>query len=186
MTGRRVTTALAATLGSVLLATGAHAALPVGAKAPDFETRGALAGKVFSVKLSEALKKGPVVLYFFPAAFTKGCTAETKEFADMADEFKAAGATVIGMSADPVDVLQRFSTEACGGKFAVASAGPRLIAGYDVALKGDNPAFAGKTDRTSYVISPAGRIVYVHSALDYRDHVKNTLATVKSMATSKN
>jgi len=179
-------TGLAAMLSGALLAAGAQAALPVGAKAPDFETRGALAGEVFTVKLSETLKKGPVVLYFFPAAFTKGCTAETKEFADMADEFKAAGATVIGMSADPVDVLQRFSTEACGGKFAVASAGPRLIAGYDVALKGDNPKFAGKTDRTSYVISPAGRIVYVHSALDYRDHVKNTLDAVRSMSSARN
>ncbi|MCW2380976.1 MULTISPECIES: peroxiredoxin [unclassified Sphingobium] len=182
MFGKASKAVMVAMLGGALLGSGAQAALPVGAKAPDFETRGALAGKVFSVKLSDALKKGPVVLYFFPAAFTKGCTAETKEFADQADAFKKAGATVIGMSADPVDVLQRFSTEACGSKFAVASAGPRLITNYDVALKADNPAFAGKTDRTSYVISPAGRIVYVHSALDYRDHVKNTLAAVQSMA----
>jgi len=177
-------TGLAAMLGSTLLATSAPAALPLGAQAPDFETRGALAGKVFMLRLSEDLKQGPVVLYFFPVAFTKGCTAETKEFADRADEFKAAGATVIGMSADPVDVLQRFSTEACAGKFAVASAGPRVISGYDVGLKNDNPAFAGKSDRTSYVISPTGRVAYVHSALDYRDHVKNTLAAVKSMAKS--
>ena len=178
-------TGLAAALAGALLATGAQAALPMGAKAPDFETRGALAGKVFKLRLSEQLKKGPVVLYFFPAAFTKGCTAETKEFADKADQFKAAGATVIGMSADAVDVLQRFSTEACGSKFAVASAGPGVIKGYDVALKSDNPAFSGKTDRTSYVISSAGRIVYSHSAMDYRDHVANTLASVKSLAGAK-
>lgn len=166
---------------ALMLASGAQAALPVGAKAPDFETRGALGGKVFKLKLSQQLKKGPVVLYFFPAAFTPGCTAEAKEFADMSDEFKAHGATVIGMSADPVDKLAQFSTEACRSKFAVASAGPKVVAGYDVALKSANPAFSGKTDRTSYVIGKSGNIVYAHSAMDYRDHVKNTLAAVKAI-----
>ncbi len=171
--------------GALAMAVAAQATLAVGAKAPDFTTRGALAGKVFTLKLSQQLKKGPVVLYFFPAAFTPGCTAEAKEFADMSDEFKAHGATVIGMSADPVDKLAQFSTEACRSKFAVASAGPRVVAGYDVALKTSNPAFAGKTDRTSYVISKAGRIVYVHSAMSYQDHVKNTLAAVKSLESGK-
>lgn len=163
----------------------ALAALPVGAKAPNFETRGALAGKIFTLKLSDQLKKGPVVLYFFPAAFTPGCTAEAREFAEATDKFKAAGATVIGMSADPIDKLARFSTEECRSKFAVASAGPSVVAGYQVALKSDNPAFAGKTDRTSYVISKTGNIVYAHSALDYKDHVKNTLAAVQSMKAGK-
>lgn len=172
---------VAAALGGLMMATGAQAALAVGAKAPDFETRGALGGKVFTLKLSQQLKKGPVVLYFFPAAFTPGCTAETKEFADMSDEFKAHGATVIGMSADPVDKLAQFSTEVCRSKFAVASAGPKVIAGYDVALKSTNPALSGKTDRTSYVISKAGRVVFVHSAMSYQDHVKSTLAAVKSL-----
>jgi peroxiredoxin len=175
----------AAALGGLTLATGAQASLAVGAKAPDFETRGAIGGKVFTLKLSKELKKGPVVLYFFPAAFTPGCTAEAKEFADMSNEFKAHGATVIGMSADPVDKLAQFSKEACRNKFAVASAGPGVVAGYDVALKSANPAFAGKTDRTSYVISKSGNIVYAHSALDYKDHVKNTLAAVKSLEGKK-
>jgi len=170
-----------AAVAALMLASGAQAALPVGAKAPDFETRGALGGKVFKLKLSQQLKKGPVVLYFFPAAFTPGCTAEAKEFADMSDEFKAHGATVIGMSADPVDKLAQFSTEACRSKFAVASAGPKVVAGYDVALKSANPAFSGKTDRTSYVIGKSGNIVYAHSAMDYRDHVKNTHAAVKAI-----
>jgi len=159
----------------------AQAALPVGSSAPDFETRGALAGKVFTLKLSDQLKKGPVVLYFFPAAFTPGCTAEAHEFAEATDEFKKAGATVIGMSADPVDKLAEFSTKECSNKFAVASAGPKVIEGYDVALKVNNPAFAGKTDRTSYVITKTGKIAYAHSAMDYKDHVKNTLAAVKSL-----
>jgi len=167
----------AAAFAAATIASAAQAALPVGATAPDFETRGALAGKVFNLHLKDALKKGPVVLYFFPAAFTPGCTAEAKEFADTSEEFKKAGATVIGMSADPVDKLAKFSTEACRDKFAVASAGPAIISGYQVALK-MKPEI---TDRTSYVISKTGKIVYVHSALDYKDHVKNTLEAVKSL-----
>jgi len=155
----------------------ATSALPVGAKAPDFTTRGAIGGKLFTLTLSDQLKKGPVVLYFFPAAFTPGCTAEAHEFAEMSDEFKKAGATVIGMSADPVDKLARFSVEECRSKFAVASAGPDIIKGFDVAL----PMKVGLSNRTSYVIAPTGRIVYVHSALSYQDHVKNTLAAVRSM-----
>lgn len=162
---------------SLLSGTAATASLSVGDKAPDFTTRGAKAGKVFTLRLSEQLKKGPVVLYFFPAAFTPGCTAETREFADKSDEFAKAGATIIGMSADPVDKLARFSKEECRDKFAVASAGPQIIKGYDVSLA----MMAGRSDRTSYVISKTGRIVYVHSELDYRDHVKNTLAAVQSL-----
>lgn len=169
--------AAAAVLAAMIAPVSAQAALAVGAKAPDFTTRGALAGKVFQLKLSSTLKKGPVVLYFFPAAFTPGCTAEAREFAEAMDDFKKAGATVIGMSADPVDKLAKFSVEECRNKFAVASAGPGIIKGYDVAL----PLLAGRTDRTSYVIAPNGRIAYVHSELSYKDHVKNTLAAVRSM-----
>jgi len=172
--------AVAGALGAaalLVLPQAATSALPVGAKAPDFTTRGALAGKVFTLKLSDQLKKGPVVLYFFPAAFTPGCTAEAHEFAEATDDFKAAGATVIGMSADPVDKLARFSTEECRDKFAVASAGPAIVKGYDVGL----PMPGGMTNRTSYVISRTGRIFYVHSAMSYKDHVKNTLAAVQSM-----
>lgn len=155
----------------------APAALPVGAKAPDFTTRGAIAGKVFQLTLSKQLKKGPVVLYFFPAAFTPGCSAEAREFAEHIGDFRKAGASVIGMSADPVDRLADFSTKECAGKFAVASAGPAIISGYDVAL----PQRAGLTNRTSYVIAPTGRVAYVHSELSYAAHVKNTLAAVQAM-----
>ncbi|MDQ4421772.1 peroxiredoxin [Sphingobium sp. DEHP117] len=166
-----------AATAALIIPRAATSALPVGAKAPDFTTRGAIAGKVFTLKLSDYLKKGPVVLYFFPAAFTPGCTAEAHEFAEATDEFKAAGATVIGMSADPVDKLARFSREECRDKFAVASAGPAVVKGYDVAL----PVPGGMTNRTSYVISKTGRIVYVHSAMSYKEHVKNTLAAVREM-----
>ncbi len=166
--------ALAAT---VLGSGSAMAALAVGAKAPDFTTRGAIAGKTFTVTLSHQLKRGPVVLYFFPKAFTPGCSAEAREFAENIDKFKAAGATVIGMSADPVDDLVSFSTKECAGKFAVASAGPNIVSGYDVALK----MRPGMTDRTSYVIAPSGRIAFVHSEMNYAGHVKSTLAAVEAM-----
>jgi len=169
------------TVGGAVVVSGAQAALAVGAQAPDFTTRGALAGRVFRLHLAEQLRRGPVVLYFFPAAFTPGCTAEAREFAEKMDEFKAAGATVIGLSADPIDKLARFSTEECRDKFAVASAGPRIIQNYQVALNTAVPGLQGKTDRTSYVISQAGRIVYAHSAMDYRDHVANTLAAVQAL-----
>ncbi|PZU12954.1 MAG: peroxiredoxin [Sphingobium sp.] len=166
--------AVAATL---LGSTGAMAALAVGAKAPDFTTRGAQAGKTFTLTLSHQLKRGPVVLYFFPKAFTPGCSAEAREFAENIDKFKAAGATVIGMSGDPVDDLVAFSTKECAGKFAVASAGPNIVSSYDVALK----MRPGMTDRTSYVIAPSGRVAFVHSEMNYSGHVKSTLAAVEAM-----
>ncbi|MEJ7934336.1 peroxiredoxin [Sphingobium sp. AN558] len=158
-------------------ATGGMAALAIGAKAPDFTTRGALAGKPFTLTLKHQLRHGPVVLYFFPKAFTPGCSAEAREFADHIADFKKAGATVIGMSADPVDDLISFSTKECAGKFPVASAGPAIISGYDVALK----MKPGLTDRTSYVIAPSGRIAFVHSEMNYAGHVKSTLAAVEAM-----
>jgi peroxiredoxin len=165
----------------------AHATLTVGAKAPDFTTRGAKAGKIFKLHLAEALKKGPVVLYFFPAAFTPGCTAEAHDFAEASDDFAKAGATVIGMAADPVDKLAKFSTEECRDKFAVASAGPDIVKAYDVALPPmeGHPMLAGRTSRTSYVIASSGRIAYVYDNLDYRQHVSGALAAVKSLPAGK-
>lgn len=154
----------------------AHAALPVGAKAPDFQTKGAVGGKSFDLKLSRELKKGPVVLYFFPAAFTTGCTLEAHEFAEATDDFKALGAEVIGLSADPYEKLAKFSVEECRNKFPVATATPATIAAYDVKL----PQKAGLANRTSYVIAPDGRILYALSDLDYKDHMKNTLAAVRA------
>ena len=164
----------------VLAAAPAAAALAPGAKAPDFTTRGAMAGKVFQVHLADQLKKGPVVLYFFPAAFTGGCNAEAHAFAEAIPEFQKAGATVIGMSADDIPTLQRFSAEKCAGKFAVASAGPKVIAGYDVDLKHIvNGRHA--TRRTSYVIGEDGRIKYVHDDLNAAAHVELTLAAVQKL-----
>lgn len=156
----------------------ASAALAPGAKAPNFTAKGAIAGRDFTVNLATQLKKGPVVLYFFPAAFTPGCSAEAAAFAAAVDDFKAAGAVVIGMSADPVAKLRDFSAKDCAGKFAVASASPEVIRGYDVAL-GRQIQGRDATNRTSYVIAPNGKIIYAHSDLSPADHVRNTLAAVR-------
>ncbi|WP_210357553.1 peroxiredoxin [Sphingomonas beigongshangi] len=169
-----------AALAIALVAAPATAALTVGASAPDFTTRGAMAGKVIPVHLAEALKKGPVVLYFFPAAFTGGCNAEAHAFAEAIPAFKKAGAMVIGMSADDVPTLQRFSSEKCAGQFAVASAGPKVVQGYDVALK-NGPAGRALTSRTSYVIGQDGRVAFVHDDLDPSRHVALTLAAVEKL-----
>jgi peroxiredoxin len=181
---RRMRLALFAVALTLPFAAPLSAALAPGAKAPDFTTRAAIGGKAFTLNLRSQLRKGPVVLYFFPAAFTGGCNAEAKAFADSVDRFKAAGATVIGMSADPIDRLQAFSSEHCAGKFAVASASPRVIQGFDVALA--RPAGAdGKSrpisTRTSYVIGRDGKIAFVHSDMNPADHVRTTLAAVQGL-----
>ena len=162
----------------------ALANLPVGAKAPAFSTQGARAGKDVAFNLQQALRKGPVVLYFYPKAFTQGCTLEAHAFAEATPEFAKYGATVIGMSADDLPTLRRFSTEECRDKFTVGIAKPEVIKAYDVALKRD-AAPSGVTNRTSYVIAPDGRIAFVHSDLDYRGHVTQTLAAVKALKANK-
>ena len=173
--------ALAVAAPLALMAPGAALAeLPVGAKAPLFSTKGAKAGKEVAFSLRAALRRGPVVLYFYPKAFTQGCTLETRAFAEAHDRFAAARATVIGMSADDLPTLQRFSTEECRGKFAVGVATPAIIAAYDVALRREGLP-SGLTSRTSYVIGQDGRVRMVHSDLDYRDHVRLTLEAVEAM-----
>jgi peroxiredoxin len=176
---RRLLTPLAA-LAALVAAMPLSAALPVGAKAPDFATQGALNGKPFAFALGKALKKGPVVLYFYPKAFTQGCTLEAHAFSEASDEFRKAGATIIGMSNDDLPTLRKFSTEACRGKFAVASATPQIVRDYDVDLRRGGVS-TGLTTRTSYVIDRGGRIVLVHSDMDYRDHVRLTLEAVRKL-----
>ena len=166
---------------SFALAVPAPAALPVGAKAPDFVTTGALGGKAFRLHLKRQLRKGPVVLYFFPKAFTKGCTLEAHAFSDANAEFRKSGARVIGLSGDDLATLKRFSVEACRNAFPVATASPKVISGYDVALEGK----PGITNRTSYVIDRNGRIAFVHSDMDWSEHVAKTLAAVKALKARK-
>ena len=158
-----------------LAAMPAHAALAVGAVAPDFTAKASLGGKEFVFSLAEALKKGPVVLYFYPAAFTKGCTIEAHEFAEATDKFAALGATVIGVSHDDIATLDKFSVSECRSKFAVA-ADPNgtVIKAYDTVMA-KNPAYA---DRTSYVIAPDGKVIFSFTSGDPYKHVDLTMDAV--------
>lgn len=166
-----------ASLGALaLLPASASAELSAGTVAPKISTKGALAGKDFDFKLEKELTKGPVVLYFYPAAFTKGCSLEAQAFAAKMEEFKAAGAMVVGMSADDLPTLKRFSTEDCGSKFPVAMANEAVIEAYDVALKGTK-----LTNRTSYVIGQDGRIKLAFSDMKWDEHVSRTLAKVQEL-----
>ena len=164
-------------VATAILASPLSAALPTGAKAPDFITIGAVGGKPFKLHLAAQLKKGPVVLYFFPKAFTSGCTAEAHAFSEAIGSFKKAGAQVIGMSGDDLRTLHEFSTKECRSAFPVATATPEIQKGYDVAWA----AHPGITTRTSYVIGRNGKIVMVHDDLDFSQHVAKTLAAVKAL-----
>ena len=168
---------LFALVASSFALTPATAALKVGAKAPDFTTTGAVGGKAFKIHLAQQLKKGPVVLYFFPKAFTSGCTAEAHAFSEAIADFKKAGAQVIGMSADNIATLKDFSVKECRSAFPVATATPGTQKAYDVAWA----AHPGLTTRTSYVIDKSGKIVMVHDDLDFSEHVAKTLAAVKAL-----
>jgi peroxiredoxin len=163
-------------VATALIAVPAFAALPDGTKAPDFSTEASLAGKAFKFSLADALKKGPVVLYFYPAAFTPGCTVEAHEFAEATDKFKALGATVIGVSHDPIEKLNQFSVSECRNKFAVASdADGSVMKNYDAIL----PVKPEYANRTSYVIAPTGVVIYSYTDLKPDKHVENTMAAVK-------
>jgi thioredoxin-dependent peroxiredoxin len=155
----------------------ALAALSIGAKAPAFTLQATQGGNVFTFTLADALKKGPVVLYFYPAAFTKGCTIEAHEFADAIDQYKELGATVIGVSHDPLDKLQKFSVSECRSKFAVAAdINATVMKSYDAILPQDTQY----ANRTSYVIAPDGTIIYTYTNLDPSLHVQNTLNALKA------
>ncbi|WP_310264997.1 peroxiredoxin [Roseateles saccharophilus] len=159
----------AVALALALSAPCAHATLSVGAAAPDFSAEAAVGGQAFKFRLAEALKQGPVVLYFYPKAFTSGCTVEAHQFAEATDRFKALNTTVIGMSNDDIDTLKKFSVEACRNKFAVAAdAGGKVIKTYDVALKLVPGTMA---DRVSYLIAPDGRIAAVHASMNPDGHI---------------
>ena len=154
----------------------AIAALQVGAAAPDFTAQASLGGKEFSFSLADALKKGPVVLYFYPAAFTKGCTIEAHDFAEAMPQFAALGATVIGVSHDNIDKLDKFSLTECRSKFPVAAdPNETVIKSYDAVLA-EHPEYA---NRTSYVIAPDHSVLLSYTDMNPDKHVELTLATVK-------
>ncbi len=169
----------------VLIISGtALAALPQGAQAPDFTLQGALGGKPLTFSLKQALQDGPVVLYFFPAAFTKGCTIEAHAFAEATDKFKAMHATVIGVTAGNVDRVAEFSKGECRNKFAVAAdPGAKIAARYDTQMVHDGQTLS---DRTSYVIAPNGKILMSLTDKDPMVHVEKTLDAVESFQDQKN
>lgn len=159
-----------------------QAQLASGARAPMFKAPAALAGEPFEFDLGKALKNGPAVVYFYPKAFTSGCTIEAQLFAQAMDDFKAMNTTVIGVSGDNIDTLQKFSEGPCGGKFAVA-ADPEgaVIKAYDAGLA----IFPGMADRISYAIAPDGSIIEVYESMSPDQHVARMLAAVRSLSPSQ-
>src|SRR6202451_1410820 len=169
-------------LVAALAAGSVYASLPDGHAAPDFTTQASLAGKSFTFALANSLKKGPGVLYFYPAAFPPGGTVEAHDFAEATDKFKALGATVIGVSHDSIDTLNKFSVSECRNKFAVAAdTDQRITESYDAVLA-SKPEYA---NRTSYVIATDGTIAYSYTAMDPGQHVANTMAAVEKIKSKK-
>lgn len=196
------TSALTATIAllGLVLALPAVAALQPGAQAPAFSAQASLDGKDFTFSLRKSLQKGPVVVYFFPSAFTHGCDIEAHTFATHKDKFDAAGATIIGVSADSIKRLNAFSADPdfCAGKFPVASDADGAIAtSYGLELQAPHP---GATDvrgkpikhgfipRTTFVLNSNGHIVKTLSSssdgLTPVQHVTKSLAIVKQLQAS--
>jgi peroxiredoxin len=179
----------------------AFAALKQGDKAPDFAAKASLAGKEFDFSLKAALKKGPVVVYFYPSAFTGGCNIEAHTFAENKDKFDAAGATIIGVSRDSITRLNAFSADPqyCAGKIAVASDPSGAIAqSYNLTkmdIKAGMKDSRGVeidhdfTERTTFVVTPDGKIVATLSSADDKispaAHVEKSLAVVQQLAAAK-
>ena len=155
------------------------AALVQGAKAPDFTLTAAQGGKDFSLSLKETLRNGPVVLYFFPAAFTPGCTMEAHLFAEANGKFNRLGARVIGVTAGNIDRVAEFSRSACRDKFAVAAdPGAKVAVQYDATMQ--RPDGSRLSNRTSYVIAPNGTILLSYTDSKPQAHVEKTMAAVRA------
>jgi thioredoxin-dependent peroxiredoxin len=188
---------LGLTLGA-LLGFPILAALKVSDKAPDFSARASLAGKEFNFSLQDALKKGPVVVYFYPSAYTKGCDLEAHTFAQEKDKFDAAGATIIGVSADSIARLDQFSADPdyCAGKFPVASDADRKIAAsYNLTSNDVKPGMKdvrgveidhGFIERVTFVIGKDHKIIATLSSADDKispdQHVEKALEIVQKLA----
>lgn len=155
----------------------ACAALAERAKAPNFTLEGALAGKSMTFSLRAALSKGPVVLYFFPAAFTAGCTQEAHDFAAAADQFKAQGATLVGITAGNTDRVAEFSKVECRDRFAVLADPGALTAVLYHSVNAAHQTLLSQ--RTSYVIAPDGTILLSFTSNNPEQHVTETLDALK-------
>lgn len=182
---------------SALFSMPALAALDEGDKAPDFSAQASLAGKAFKYTFKDALKKGPVVVYFYPSAFTGGCNLQAHTFAENIDKFAAAGATVIGVSLDSIGRLNAFSAdpEYCAGKVAVASDPDGKIArSFDLAVA-DIPAGRkdtrgndidhGRVDRVTFVIKPDGKVAATIGGVAPVANVEKALETVTRLASAR-
>lgn len=168
---------VAAVLVGLTLGTPAWAALDIGDRAPDFSAEAARNGVVYQYSLADALKKGPVVLYFFPAAYSEGCSVEAHYFAEAIPQFEALGATVVGVSGDDIGTLSKFSVQACQGKFPVAADDKQTVMkSYDAVLK-TRPEYA---NRISYVVAPDGSIVFHYMSLNPTRHVEKMLGALKT------
>lgn len=173
------------------LCTPAFAALKMGERAPDFSARASLAGKQFSFSLRSALKKGPVVVYFYPSAYTGGCDAEAHAFAQNKDQFTSAGATIIGVSEDSIERLDQFSADPdyCAGRFPVASdPGGKIAASYDLTVSAGKPGMKDVRgadighdfiERETFVIGKDGKIVATFSSKE--DHLTPDAHVTKSL-----
>jgi peroxiredoxin len=173
------------------LGASAFAALPEGETAPEFTATGALDGKVVRYVLKEALKEGPVVVYFYPSAFTSGCNVQAHEFAVRQEEFKAAGASVVGVSLDDIQRLQAFSAdpEYCAGKLTVVSDADGSIAkAYNISVRAalpdrkdtrGAPIEHGFAERATFVIGQDGRIATTIGGLSPTANVEQTLKAVQ-------
>jgi peroxiredoxin len=173
--------AMAAGFGLSLAAIPASgiAALQQGAKAPDFTLNAAQGGKPFSLSLKQTLRKGPIVLYFFPAAFTPGCTMEAHLFAKASDDFNRLGARVVGVTAGNIDRVAEFSKSECRDKFAVAAdPGAKVAAKYDTAVRTSDGRML--SSRTSYVIAPNGTILLSYTDSKPQAHIEKTMAAVRA------
>ncbi|MDL9997800.1 peroxiredoxin [Variovorax sp. J22P240] len=161
------------------MATPALAALDIGDPVPKFTATAALGGKTFRYSLADALAKGPVVVYFFPAADSNDCSIEAHAFAEAIDQFTALGATVIGVSADDIDTLAKFSVKACQSRFPVASDQSKtVIQGFDAVMQ-TRPDFA---NRLSYVIAPNGNVAYFYQNLNPDKHVERMLNAIRALS----
>lgn len=171
--------AAGAALASVVAPSMAQAELEPGDAAPVFTAPAALGGEPFEFSLEKALAHGPVVVYFYPKAFTKGCTIEANRFAEAQDEYRALNATVIGVSGDDIETLKKFSIAECRNRFAVASdADGSIMKAYGAVM----PLLTSYAKRVSYVVGRDGRIVYAYSSMSPDEHVPNTLAALRGLA----
>lgn len=174
------------------------AALKAGDPAPDFSAKASLAGKEFSFSLQDTLKKGPTVVYFYPSAYTKGCDLEAHTFAENKEKFDAAGATIIGVSADSIERLNAFSADPdyCAGKFPVASdPGHKIADSYHLTAQGARPGFKDVRgveidhdfiERTTFVIGRDHKVIATLSSADDKltpdQHVTKALDIVQKLS----